>query len=457
MLAPRPAWPLVGALACGSAPDGPDPVTPAPADPVTPGPADPAAPDPADPADPAPRIFRTCPIRQPTPRPWRLDAVAPLDSAAERSWLVADHDDKPVLLHLGPTGDLTTTSLPAWTEDSAHEPAALRLAATAAPPTWWTIDLRDPDRPTLGARTPLDPAVAGDYPKALASDATRALLAQYRAAPDPGPRRYIGSTYFLDVATGRPLAAPAPMTVWLAHCARGRCHGYATDNATDHAVIAGFDDTGHRTLLDLGAQACAGAGAWRQGRHWFLVWSDRGAFGVASVDTATGEAHSARIVAGPPDQCTLVQPLRVADHHGVLLGSDSRRSFLESRGDRTFGPPEPLPPLTHNQLALAPFGDGVLLAQYAARAGMVHGPEDPRGVREYHKVWSFTGSHDFLRRDRDTWQLEPGGPLPHDGAQGQHADGYGVHLLTRPGHAGVLVAGGRGLAGAYLPLRSECP
>ena len=442
----RLAGPLAAlALACGNASDRGDVVAPA---------GDVAAP--SAPAPAPPKLVRTCPVHPPTPRPLQLDAVSELDPAAGKSWIVATRADQSVLLHLDPTGELATTPIPTWSETVAAEPAALRIANTLAPPQWWTLDLRDPDHPTPGPAAAIDPAAAGEYPKAFASDGTRALLAQYRVA-DAGPRRYIGSTYFLDVATGRPLTPPAAMTVWIAHCDRGRCQGYATDNATDHAVIAGFDDAGHRILHDLGTQTCAGVTAWQQGRQWLLAWSEQGAFGVASVDLDTRDVRTARVsVPDSANQCTSLDPLTVAGHHGLLVGSGTQRSFFESLGDRSFGPPEPLPPLEHTQLALASFGDGVLLAQYAARTGMVHGPEE-NGIREYHHVWSFTGRHDLLRRDAGAWQLEAGGPLPHDGEHGEHSDGYRVHLLTRPDHAGVLVSGGRSLASAYLPLRSACP
>lgn len=402
-------------------------------------------------------IFKTCPIGQAAARTWQLDAVAGLDAAAGKRWLIGRQGEQAVLLHVDAAGWLAAAPVPAWTEDGAAEAGALRLVRATAPPTWWSVDLRDAERPVVGAGAAIDAAAAGEYPKAFASDGTRALLAQYRVAAGAG-RRYVGETYLLDVASGRAIGGPAAMTVWVARCAGGRCWGYATDNASDAAVIAGFGDDGGRVLASLGTQVCAGIGAWQQGALWSLVWAERGGFGAATVDVGSGEVRVDRVaVAGDPEACVEVEALAVAGSHGVVVGRGQERVFLPARGDRTFGAPEALPAFDRRTHALALFGDGVVVVDYAAESGLQHGPEGPDGTREYHHVWSFAGSHGFLRRDGGRWRMERGGPLPHSGEAGEFAAGYRVHVLTGARHAGVLLAGDAGLASAYVPVREGCP
>lgn len=83
-------------------------------------------------------------------------------------------------------------------------------------------------------------------------------------------------------------------------------------------------------------------------------------------------------------------------------------------------------------------------------------PPDPDGKLEYDEVWSFTGRVGVLRPAPAGWTLADAAPLPHDGEDGRMAGGYAVHLLTRPGHAGVLLAGD-GLPSAFALLRGPCP
>ncbi|WP_165368445.1 hypothetical protein, partial [Pseudomonas koreensis] len=120
------------------------------------------------------------------------------------------------------------------------------------------------------------------------------------------------------------------------------------------------------------------------------------------------------------------------------------------------GAPELLPKFEHARQRFLALGDGVLLVDFAASAGLRHGPEDADGVREYHDVWQFAGRRQYARPAPGEWKAEPAVALPHDGERGEIARGYDVHLLVRPGHAGVLLAGD-GLPSTWLPLRRPCP
>jgi hypothetical protein len=412
-------------------------------------------------ADPAPSRERppaiaTCPIDQPRPQELTLDAVSDIGDVAGKRWLVAREADVPVLLHLDPTGALARTRLAEWTEDIAVEAdTRLRLFHTQKPARWSLVDLRDPDVPVVGPLAPLPGLVPGEYAKAVASDGTRALVSLYRENPRPGGERYIGDTVLLDVATGEQIGPRADMTVWTAQCAAGTCYGVATVNADPNTrALVALGDTGPRRLEALGQWGCGSLATWLDGQTKMIAWSEQGKLGFAAVDLATG-AHALADLA-VPGSCPELRHLALADRHGVLVNDAGRARFIAVGPTLATSAPELLPRFDHRQQQFIAAGDGVLLADFDAASGLRHDPPGPDGSYEYNEVWQFSGRHRFLHPAPGTWTAEPAAPLPHDGEDGQFARGYRVHLLARPGHAGVLLVGD-GLRGAWLPLRRPCP
>lgn len=428
-------------------------------DPAAPRPAAASEPDAAPPAGPPPAAppIRTCPIDQPRAQELKLDAVSDAGDVAGKRWLVAREADVPVLLHLDAAGALARVPLDVWTEDIAAEgDARLRLFTTVAPARWSTVDLRDPDRPVRGPAAPIPGLVPGEYAKGVASDGARALVSLYRENPRPGGERYIGDTALLDVATGERVGPRADMTVWTAHCAGGTCFGVATVNADPQTrALVALADAGARRLDALGAWGCSGLVTWLDGQDWLIAWSDRGRIGLAAVHLPTG-AHRLGALTTAGDACSEFEHLALPDRHGLLVKDGARRSFIPVSAALTAGAPESLPRFLHRRQHLLAVGDGVLVADIDASSGMQHGPTDRNGMREYHEVWSFAGQRQFLRPAAREWTADPPAPLPHDGEEGDFARGYDVHLLARPGHAGVLMDGD-GLPSLYLPVREPCP
>lgn len=428
-----------------------------------------ARPDPGDsPSDPTPLAdapppaaappIATCPIDHPRPQELRLAAVTDIGDVAGKRWLVAREADAPVLLHLDAAGALARVALDTWTEDIAAEgDARLRLFHTDAPARWSTVDLRDPDAPVAGRPAPLPGLVPGEHPKAVASDGARALVSLYREATRPGGQRYEGDTFLLAVPSGERIGPRAGMTVWTAHCEAGRCLGVATPNGDPQArVLVELGDAGARRLAELGRWDCTGVATWLEGQQWRIAWADRRAIGVAALDGATGKLRQDSVATSDRD-CADVEHLAVAGRHGLVVSApDGRRAFVPLGADLHPGPPELLPTFSHPRQKLLAVGDGALVVDFNAASGLRHGPPGPDGTREYDEVWQFEGLHRFLRPAAGEWTAEPAAPLPHDGEHGTFARGYDLHLLARPGHAGVLLVGD-GLPGAWLPLRRPCP
>lgn len=427
-------------------------------DPRPAGGLDVPAPPPADPtpATTPPAPIATCPVAAPRPEPIDARAVADVDVVAGKRWLVVQIERAPTLLHLDARGQLARMALPAWTEDIAAEPDALRLLRTPDPATWWRLDLRDPDVPTLGPAAAIPGLVPGEYPKGFASDGARALVSMYRESTQPGPR-HRGDTFLLDVATGARVGPRADMTVWTAVCDRGACYGVATpEDDLDLRALVALDERGARRLGALGRWDCTGLVTWREGQTWTIAWSERRAVGLAAVDLASGATRTAQIPTDDAD-CAELRGLEIDGHHGLLLtATRSGRAFVSIGADLRPGVPEPLPPLTGARQRFADLGDAVLVADYTATRGLQKDRSpDPDGKIEYDEVWRFSGRAGLLRRGAAGWTLDDVVPLPHDGEDGRMAGGYDVHLLTRPGHAGVLLSGD-GLTGAYVALREPC-
>lgn len=443
--------PLAALLACACS--GGAHGDPRPAEGPAPAPAREPAPAPAPRPAPA-----TCAITSPTIEAIKLGAVAELPRAGGKSWLVADEDGAPALLHLGPAGQLARAAIPQWTEDVAGEGAALRLLRAGAPATWWPVDLRDPDAPAIGPAAAIPGLVPGDHPKGFASDGARALVSLYRESTRPDGPRYQGDTFLLAVPSGERIGPRADMTVWTAECHAGACYGVAAVNDDpDVRALVALDGAGARRIGALGRWGCSGLQTWREGQIWTIAWSEARAVGVAALDLATGAVNTIRL---PTDDraCAELRHLEVGGRHGLALTtSRSGRAFVPIGAELRPGVPEPLPPLTGAQQRFADLGDGVLFADFTAASGLQkdHSP-DPDGKLEYDEVWSFSGRAGVLRPAASGWTLEDTAPLPHDGEDGRMAGGYGVHLLTRPGHAGVLLVGD-GLPGAFVRLRGPCP
>lgn len=417
------------------------------------------------PTSPAPQASQavvppiaTCPIDQPRPQALDLSAVSDIGVVSGKTWHVAQEAGVPVLLHLGRDGALARTPILAWTEDIAPETAALRLVHTQKPARWSVVDLHDPDAPVVHPEAPLPGLLPGDHPKAVASDGFRALVSLYRENPRPGGERYVGDTVLLGVATGARLGPRADMTVWTAHCAAAVCYGVATVNADPptRALVA-LDETRSRRLAALGQWGCGGLATWRDGQHWLIAWSEEGRIGLAAVDLVGG-APTLGEIRTAPGTCTDVRHLALPDRHGLLTKDGDRLRFTPvSAAPLRSDPPELLPVLAHDQHQLIAAGDGVLVVDYDASSGLQKDRAPaPDGKVEYDHVWRFAGRHLFLRPAPGQWAADPAAPLPHDGEDGRHGRGYTVHLLARPGHAGVLLAGD-GLPSEYLPLRRPCP
>lgn len=412
-----------------------------------------AAPPPARPAAPS---IATCPIDHPRALELRVDAVSDIGDVAGERWLVAREAGVPTLLHLDRAGGLARVALERWTEDIAAEgDARLRLFHTDAPARWAAVDLRDPDAPVRGALSGLPGLVPGEHPKGVASDGARALVSLYRENPHPGGERYVGDTFLLSVPDGERIGPRADMTVWTAHCAGGRCYGVATVNDDPQArALVALGDAGARRLDALGRWGCSGLATWLEGQEWMIAWSEPGAIGLAAVHLSTG-GHAVGRLPLSGSACAEFEHLAVADRHGLVV-AEGRRAFVPISPTLAAGARELLPRFHHPRQRYIAVGDGVLVADFDAASGLRHGPPGPDGTREYAEVWSFAGRHQFLRPAPGEWTAEPDAPLPHDGERGDLGRGYDVHLLARPGHAGVLLAGD-GPPSAYLPLRRPCP
>jgi len=442
-LVPSPSRLVLAALlGCGAHVDSP---------PAAPN----SAPTPSDGAPPA--ALATCAIDPPVAEELRLDAVVDLGDVAGKRWLVAREGDVPVLLHLDPAGALARTPLPDWTEDIAVEGArGLRLFFTDTP-AWAAVDLRNPDAPVVAAPVVVPGLVPGEYPKGVASNGARALVSLYREAPRIGGERYDGDTFLLDVAGGGRLGPRAGMTVWTAHCEAGRCLGVATPNGDRKSrTLVELGDGGAVRVGQLGRWDCTGVVTWLEGQEWRIAWSERQTIGLAAFDLERNKLRQDTFATADPD-CADLAHLALPGRQGlVVTAAEGRRAFVAIGPDLRPGAPELLPKFEHTRQRFAAVGDGVLVVDFGAAAGLRHGPEDGDGVREYHDVWQFAGRRLYARPAPGEWLAEPAVALPHDGERGDFARGYDVHLLARPGHAGVLLAGD-GLPSTWLPLRRPCP
>lgn len=451
----RSAAALLLAFGCGGVRgEAPSAATPAGAVPSVGASSDPAvASASAGESGPLPEV---CPVRPIVGQDLAIEGTSDLGVAAGKRWVVATLAERPVLLHLGPEGALTHAPISRWTEDVAPEGEGLRLFF-AGPPraTWSRVELADPDAPREGAAASLADLVPGEYPKGVASDGTRALISLYREAKRAGGARYEGDTFLLEVPSGR-RRARADMTVWTARCVGGRCFGVATENADPEVrALVEVSDAGARRVGALGRWECSGVETWESGESWLIAWSERRAVGVAALDLRSGALVQAQIPAGE-GPCASVQALAAGGRRGVVVGAaGGGKVFVPVGAGAALGEAEALPRFTGSRQIFAEAGSGALVLDFTAASGMVHGPEDPDGMREYHEVWSFSGRHGLLRRGRRGWELGAEGPLPHDGAEGTFSRGYEVHALTRPGHAGVLMAADAG-ASAYYPLLGPC-
>lgn len=397
-------------------------------------------------------VTEVCPRRPLVGQALAVRSTSELGVVAGKRWVVATLAERPVLLHLGPAGALTHAPLSRWTEDVAPEGEGMRLFFTGPPRARWSrVELADRDAPREGADVPLAELVPGEYPKGVASDGTRALVSLYRS----GERGYEGDTFLLEIPSGR-RRARAGVTVWTAQCLGGRCFGVATENADPEVrALVEVSDAGARRVGALGRWNCSGAETWRQGESWLVAWSERGAVGVAALDLRSGALVQAQIPASE-GTCPSVQALAVGGRRGVVVGAaGGGKAFVPVGPGVALGAAEALPAFTGARQIFAEAGSGALVLDFTAAAGMVHGPEDPSGMREYHEVWSFSGRHGLLRRGARGWELSAEGPLPHDGTRGEFSRGFDVYALTRPGHAGALMVADAGES-AYYPLLGPC-
>lgn len=384
------------------------------------------------------------------PQALLLAAAVDLGEHAGKRWLVARADDGgALLLHLGRAGELLRTPLPRWTEHvSAETPERLRLLAADEPPVWWTVDLRDPDAPQVATPTPVK--LPPGHLKGFASDGARALVAMYSRAGDG----WQGETSLLRVPDGQRVGVAAPATTWIAACARGRCYGWASANAGGGRVLLALDDTGPRTLSELGPGDCTGAASWHDGERWIVAWSEGVGVGLSAVDLVDGTVRGGVITT--TKACPELAHLVIAGRHGLVVGPVADQRWTPIDADLSAGPPEPLPPAQHRQRLLASGEPGVLVAEWTTTRTRVDNGVDPGGHHEWQDETWFRGDHGLLMPGANPWSYKNHGPLPGDGEVAPFGAGPDLLFLTRPGHAGLLVLGS-GDEASYLRLYGTCP
>lgn len=420
--------------------------------------------EPADPAllpidepipGPTPRAqVRSCPAA-PTPTPARLDPRFTVGEAGGVTWLFGQVDGGPALAHLAADGSLAITAVPLSAQAGAIDGSRVWLYAPndTAPARLLSVDVADPDLPTIGEVMPSphdEPALTAAAAFAV-SDRRILLVTGDRAA-----RQVV----LLDAATRAPIAPPHAFYDGFeplhATCAADRC-----------AVVAVIDDE-TQALRRLVALRVSPDGA--VARETIApVWA--------------GQPHTAeqgdRVIVSWPDEHNLY--LRVLDRSGEFLGP-----VVPVPGDRN---------TWNRQSALLHAGGAVMLAlaeedRWSVAPVGPHGTIGPRrqipgaglqGLRgaplDDGLAWlGFGGevSHNEFGSSvlTQTWRAEVhGGFLPLIGdppplrslvrGDGDGDGRFEPHVLVRPGAAAALIVP-RGDAGhdsdpVIVPLRAACP
>ena len=367
-------------------------------------------------------------------------------------WLVGleghGKDERAVLLYLDASGRVITTALPAWTERVAVQPPyTLRFLVTAPEPKWWTVDVSNPDAPVVAEPKPVVDLSPGRFPKAFAADATRAVIALYEENPSDAGPRYVGRTALFEVPSGKRLSPDFPTTAWAAECMSGRCFAVASPNPTEVTQLVELTAAEQRVVTTF---ASVGA-PFRQGSTWFLI--DCGPATTSFFALALGDGSLRRgVLDVPAESCHSLGPLRLGDRAGLAWRTrDGLEAVLIDESLRA--QQLPLGRVVHGQRRVAPVSDGLVVADFESRHGMVHSPQD-RKIRRYFRVWEFAGRAGFIPKNgRGFRELSDVVTLPHDGEEGKFTSGYQAELLTRGAHASVLVLGDSSVA---LRLREPC-
>jgi len=360
---------------------------------------------------------RTCAVAY-APQTLAFNRVEPLVTALNKRWLVGRRGEAPVLLHLDEAGKVADAMLPLYgTLAAVDGERSFRMVWTTNPPGWLKVDLRDRDRPAVGAMAVMPGLMAGEYPKAVAADERVVLVSLMRDGPGGVS---VAETTLLDAATSERLGAPSPWLVLRAHCAEGRCFGAAEGGSPEQFVIAEFGADGVKVLATFEKRACGGMHAWLDGPQWRVAWSRRGEAVTAAVDLRTAEVTT-KVRAGQDRVCSLLVPFA---------------------GDGTIvTPPE-------QGLDL---GEGLLTHTFNVYTPTDYESGKPTGSPHFvgmalYRRFVDPGGVDPERLEIPTWDESiAGGP------------GWRVLWFTRPGAVGVVFTGADGGPATYLPLRETCP
>jgi len=402
-----------------------------------------------------------------------LRSAVLLGQAAGRTWVLAlpplgpdGEDAAALLLHLDSAAGLVQTPVP-WLEHVAieHGPELKLRFVDASAGSWRTVDLADPRRPKVGPARPIPGLVVGEHPKAVASDGARALVSLYRKAPAGSAERYIGETFFLNAESGARIGKPAPMTVWAAQCADGRCFGYATINRDPQPnVFVAIDDAGAREIGEHEQPECGGLVDWRDEDEWRIAYNLVGQVGLTGINLKTGALRRSSIPFGAAT-CTDVKHIETSTGHGLIITAGSGTAAGTTTGEPRFvtidaelraGPPQRLPAPVHREQIYVAAGTSVLTADFESASWRQHDPPGPDGSYEYNEYWSFKGQLGLLSPGDPQWRVEQRTPLLHDGEDGTMGDGFRPILMSAPGTAGVLLVSDTMEPSVYISVVDPC-
>lgn len=395
---------------------------------------------PTAPEDAGASAPETCSVPEPSAVPAAWGHLLHAGEVAFRSYYLAENErGQSVLLQLGPAGEPMETPVPARTESVTEESATrLRFVVEGKPPRWFTVDLANPDAPAVSAAAEAPGLAHPGTLKGFASDGERALLGRYLVDYDAKPTRYHGETALHSVPDGTRASPVLPVTAWSGACRSRRCVAVASGEGLSAPFdILGIQDSGSERLGTLDA-ACMGWADWVDGERYVVARPVKAGLQLFSVELGSWQIATKRVPLAL--ECPWVRQVRLGGRAGVLFGArEAELAFLPVSSRLEVGESQPLPKATYGEQAVVPLPDGALVVEQKIGHGMVHSPTDSRGVRRYHRVWSFDGRAALLRSGARGWRAEAYATLPHSGEEGDHSDGFRARPLVRPGFAAVLV------------------
>lgn len=384
-------------------------------------------------------LLRVCAVAGPKATNTPLGNLSHVVELASRSFYLARlANDAVSLVQLGASGELVETRLPPGASQMAREGSSrLRFFVDGKSPSWVSVDLSNPDAPSVGGLQPAPGLAHAGTLKAFVSDGERALLGRYMVDYDQQPPRYHGETALHSVPDGQRTSPVVPMTAWSGACRHKRCVAAASAEGLAVPVeLIGLSDGGYQKLGRFD-DAC-GWSDWVQGDRWIVALSTKAGIDLWGIDLASWKVSKRRISLDA--ECPKVEHIELGGRPGLLYEPQKGRSrFAPVTAALRLGAPETLPSSSFQERKVAPLPDAALWVEQTVGHGMMHSPTD-REIRRYYQVWSFDGRATLLHREpRAGWAAEKFESLPHSGEEGKFSGGFRAHPLVRPGFAAVFI------------------